>query len=685
VNYTARQILGPGGHIARQLPGYEHREPQLKMADLVEWAIQTNQDAAIEAGTGTGKSLAYLVPAILSKKTTIVSTADKSLQEQIDRKDIPFLKGVMPVPFRAALLKGRSNYPCLYRVGQLRDNLAGVTDHELGFRTPEAAAAWPAFNRWVAGLEHSGRVEDCEKAIEPVPLSLLPDVTITSEECLGERCPVKAACIAEKAKKNAREADVVIVNHALLLLDLKMRYESEGAATVLPDADTLIVDECHHLQDKATDTFGVEVSEYSFRDLERKILKLLARTHSDELSEEGQRAQDWQTILADVSGRLDGFLNIIRTRLESIGANVQRLGDEMPLVRDLIATMMAVAWKMERECPPGLEVEQRDMWAKYTDRLVGFCSDLDKIVTPNDDDVIRFAKLDGPPNRKRLLLCGKPIDVAPVLREALFTQFKTVVSTSATIAANGNIRYWRETVGMDSTRELVLPSPFDFRRNALLYLPSNERQFDPSARWGGDGSLDYLERLSAEIERLILASHGRAFVLFTSYRTLLDVYDRISARLSRFLVLKQGELPRPEILKQFRTHGSAVLFGTKSFWEGVDIQGEALSLVIIDKLPFVPPDDPVWDARKEKLTRETRDEWAWFNKLAIPYATIALKQGAGRLIRSQSDRGVIAILDGRLSFKPYGRRIVGSLPPAVQTRSIDAVKAFFAADMVAAS
>jgi ATP-dependent DNA helicase DinG len=698
---TARGILGPDGAIARKLPGYEHREPQLEMAALVEYAMGAHQNAVIEAGTGTGKSLAYLVPAILLAQETdpdarsedgspqphvktIVSTADKSLQEQIWRKDIPFLQDVMPVRFTAALLKGRSNYLCL-RNFTLAQELPGLSRAGVGFASQQEAAQWGDLVDWSQTTE-SGDVEEL-----PFTLSaeLREHTTTDSDGCTGQSCPFHAQCWAERAKAAAKQADVIIVNHALLLRDRQLAHQSEGHARVLPEARLVVLDEAHHLEEIATDAFGSQLSPGRWTRIANGWERLTTDfpavkelIKADDQSEEAVEAKQQLARCTAFGAEIDAFFAAIRERLTLNHKTTMRLGDERPLIMALPERLRATGSAMVETIPYWLQKnDDRERWKKLGAQLVDFAGDLEAVCTPAEPGrVVRYAELTGSGRNQRAVLHTKPVDVSDLLRARLFEadDLWSVVSTSATIATDSGMAYWCERVGCDDREDLVVGSPFDYPRAALLYLPADGPGFDPT-QGRGDDSVQYLERLAAEYERLILASSGRAFCLFTSFKTLDEVYRRLSPRLTAYLVLRQGDLPRPELVKRFKQDGNAVLFGVKSFWEGVDVQGDALSLVVIDKLPFTPPDDPVWEARCEAINAKYGDRWAWFNRLAIPNAIIALKQGFGRLIRTGSDRGVVALLDGRLSTKDYGTRIIRALPPATPTRSMEAVAAFYGA------
>lgn len=658
----------------------------------------------------TGKSLAYLVPAILGKETAIVSTADKSLQAQIVTKDIPFLQSVMPVPFRAALLKGRANYACLQAISELetagqQEALTGFGSAPAGFASRADAEQWPLVRTWLKETNDG----DVDALAIPLSASLRASITTDSDGCLGHKCPHYDVCWAERAKQNATYAKVIIVNHALLLRDLQLRHATEGHVGVIPsNPKVVIIDEAHHLEDIASDQLGVEIRGSRWERLAKRLERLTVE-HADvkpnpneTAGEEWAVAQNWSqnttALSADLTAALTSVTGMVSAKLHGReGSVAERLGT-VPALRDLSARMAFFAKEMGDDVPYWLREEaEREAWNKLAQAVNRFAEDLGLCGAGSTaPKFVQFAELTVSHGSARLVLHAKPIEVAEQLKTLLWDAFPSVIATSATIATGtstpqwfgeavpaiddtGAFSYWLERTGCEDARTLLALSPFDYTHQALLYLPPNGAQFDSSsARKGGEaGSVEYLDRMATEIEQLILASDGRAFCLFTSFRALEEVHRRLSPRLSHWLVLKQGDYPRPELVRRFREHGSAVLFGVKSFWEGVDVGGQALSLVVIDKLPFPPPDDPVWQAKCDAINRRMRNEWAWFNELAIPYTTIALKQGFGRLIRTGSDRGVVALLDGRLTSKGYGSRVLKALPPATQTRSLDAVRAFF--------
>jgi Rad3-related DNA helicase len=641
---SMRNVLGPGGTIAQTLPGYEPREPQMQMAELVAQAIDEERHALVEAGTGVGKSLAYLIPAILSGQKTIVSTADKGLQDQLFHKDIPFLQGVLPVEFTAAILKGRANYLCIERWNQ-----------ELGEQQMFGGSEeFAAVQEWLDTTD-SGDIEEL-----PITLSseFAARITATADQCLNQHCPCKDDCFANIARDRADHANAVIVNHTLLTLDAAIRQETEDGASVLPDRELVIVDEAHRLEDAATLAFQEEISVGGISRLLRDRVVQDARVDQLMLDRVEEYAQKF-------------FDRLALPKQQSYTISAPN-ADTIEQARGLASRLEEVAHELKHNNPHFDEMKS-ELHKRHVDRIKKYAAMCREILNVEDGHVVYVEKRDG--KRRQLVYLRRcPVSVADSLKWSLFEKWPTIC-TSATLATAGGFDYLKSRCGCPDAMELIVGSPFDYGHNALIYMPPNALQFDPT-RYYQDGSVDYFDRLASEIEQLLMASDGRAFCLFTSNKALSEIYDRIAHRL-RWLVLKQGDAPRPELLRQFRESGQAVLFGLKSFWEGVDVRGDALSLVIIDKIPFGQPDDPIYDARCKEITVSKHNEWAWFNELALPSAIITYKQGFGRLIRTKSDYGVVALLDGRISTKRYGSTILRSLPKAAQTRSIEAVKTFF--------
>lgn len=645
-------ILGPDGVIASKLPGYESRTGQITLAQAIADGIVARRHVLGEAGTGVGKSLSYLVPAIYSGQKVIVSTEGKALQDQLAKKDLPFLAAVVAHPFRFAVLKGLSNYACLAKIAEERG------DEKIVGATYEWTRYGKDLEAWLAATATG----DLAELPFVAPPEFRARLATTSDECEGKDCPFFRDCWAMRARQRAKDADIVVVNHTLLALDVALRDRTSDGVAVLPDRKLIIVDEAHALEEVATDAFTTEVTNWTVPRLLRGKLPGLAGLDPDDLKATN-----------DASDRF--WRHFACTDCEGRGARVVTPTNDLELLALEVQTHLRALAKTTRKASEDTGDERTaNRLANYADRLRDTADRFVDILTAGEEHVLCLERSAGA-KVTTLTLKRAPISVAEDLERALWSKWP-VVATSATLTTQGTFAYFRERTGATGGQEAQVGSPFDYPRNALLYLPRDGGAFDPSRSYQ-DGSVAYFDRLAGEIEALLLASDGRAFCLFTSRRALDEVYRRIGTRL-RWTVLRQGEMGTQALVQHFKDDGHAVLFGLRSFMTGVDVQGDALSLVTIDKLPFAAPDDPVYQARCDALTRDTGDRWAWFKRLAIPTATILLKQATGRLIRSKTDRGVCAILDGRLVTKGYGTGIVRSLPPMAQTRSLDAVRAFFA-------
>ena len=717
---SSRYLLGPTGPIAQSLSGYEPREGQLRMAEAIENALADSEHIVVEGATGVGKSYAYLLPAIVSGKRTIVSTANKSLQEQLAQKDIPFLQERLGIPFTFAVLKGRSNYSCLERVEALKNDLALGEQASLGgeftaTRTRAVAEKLPEFLTWLEPQREGGGIADLEAYPGDLPPALRDAVSVSSDECIGRKCPYFGDCFAERAKARAKKAQIIIVNHALLMRDLEVRAETGGYASIVPDAEIICIDECHNVVRIASDSFDQETSLGKFRRINTTIERLAKATEREQeiVDSNGaivrQLKRNDRAMLASVLARqIEGDL---RTYLDDLAVrmgkeNTTRLGDEREAVNLMLERLTHLRDIMHNNAPGVLNEAEAERWERTAKRIERFRDALDAATDTENENIVRYAERSGGQTGASLLLHAKPIDVSETLRERLWESNRTkrqrpqdgwtdpdadygnedeaetasaqkrvvCISTSATVAVGGNLGDWRKQVGLDEARELIVPSPFDYHTHALLYIPADE--INPKGTYGGGAeSVVYFDRLAQEIDALVSASRGRALLLFTSFRALSAVYDRLATRLTeQYLVLRQGEAPRRIIVERFKESGNAVLFGVKSFWEGVDVVGEALSLVVVDKIAFIPPNDPVFAAREERMKKLGRNA---FGELMLPEAVIALKQGFGRLIRTKDDRGVVAILDTRLRTARYGPMIIKSLPPARQTAALVDVEHFF--------
>jgi ATP-dependent DNA helicase DinG len=512
---------------------------------------------------------------------------------------------------------------------------------------------------------------------------------------LGQRCPLYDECFVERAKARAKAADVIVVNHALLLRDASLRAMTQGHTHILPDATVCVIDEAHRLEEVAADSLGVEVTVWRWRRAKERFEQLTVYATELDTDWAAQAARMVAPAHA-IGDLLEQAIAGIEERMLRQQIGTQRLQQE-PLLAGAAHLLRSFAQQFSAAPPPWLAtipdprklLKRCGEWRALGRSITRLADDLTAIAAGDDANVLRYAELTGVAGRQHVKLLAKFIDVAPLLRRLLYTPtvvtdedgeektlgYASVVHTSATLTTGDGFTSWRRRIGLDSAEELAVPSPFDYPRQALLYLPQDGAAFDPSQDFKSGGSGPYFGRLCTEIEALVRASSGRAFLLFASGKMMRRVYDEIAYRLP-YTKLVQGEMPRPELIKRFKESGHAVLFGLKSFWEGIDIQGEALSLVVIDKLPFGMPDDPLWSARCDAITRRGG---SWFGELALPQATIALKQATGRLIRTRQDHGVVAVLDGRLSTKAYGQQIIKALPPFARTHSLSAVQAFFRA------
>jgi ATP-dependent DNA helicase DinG len=615
------EFFGPSGRLAAALPGFESRAGQAALAEAVAEALTGEEHLLAEAGTGTGKSLGYLVPALLSGKRVVVATATKALQEQLLTKDVPAAAAALGREVRVAVLKGRQNYLCRKSLGGI-DRLGGL------FRTAEDASDYERLSPWIESTETGDRAE---LSFEP-SASLWAELSVGADRCAGRRCPLVGSCYAEAARERAGGAELVIANHALYFADLALRARNDGAG-VLPDHDAVIFDEAHRLEEAAAAWFGGRVSLARLRQLERDVERYCReqerRPPAGALAELDRAGGELIAAFDPGSGRRRltvADVEELEERGSTLGAALGRLAAELQGAG-----------------------EDADALAR---RALAAAGDVEACLALDDPDQVSWAEPGA--------LAWAPVDVSQILREALWEQGPTAVLVSATLET----RFLRGRLGLDDVRELVLPSPFDFREQTLLYVPTHM----PEPRADG-----YYARLAEEVVALCNLSCGRALVLTCSYRALDELVDRVRGRLS-YPVLVQGEAPRERLLEHFREDVDSVLFATATFWQGVDVQGESLSLLVVDKLPFSAPGDPLVEARCERIVREGGD---WFSDYALPSAVLQLRQGFGRLIRGHGDEGVVAILDPRLRTRAYGRRFLEALPPAPLVAERAAVADFF--------
>jgi len=638
---AVRTTFGLRGPLARALPDFEPRAGQVEMASAVAKVFERGGVLLAEAGTGTGKTLAYLVPAILSRERVLVSTGTKNLQEQIFFKDVPLLRGALGVPFTATCMKGRANYLCLHKL----DQLAG--DARIGMVAENVFL--PIIRRWSTETETGDRAELTDL---PEDLPFWSDVAATAETCLGTECPRYDECFVTKMRQRAAASDVVIVNHHLLCADAAVRQNAYGE--VIPACSRAIVDEAHQLEDVATQYFGYSVSNYRFeelaRDIERSLFIIVGndRKAKEEVTKTVERLRDYaRAFFSDVAfaHRATGS---IRSE-ERVRATTASLAGTQESAADLTSAL--------------------DLVEATLTLLIGVRPKQDATAAAaggGDDDAeteyVYFVEFRG----RGIFLRAAPIDVSRIVREVLLDKMHTTVLTSATLSVDGTFEYIRSRLGIREADEIRLPSEFDFERQAILYLPP--RMPDPR-------SDAFATAAGREVIEILKRTQGRAFVLFTSYASMRAV-QAIAEMALDYPILAQGTLPRSQLLEQFRATPHAVLFATSSFWQGVDVVGEALSCVIVDKLPFASPADPITAARIESIRARGGDA---FGDYQVPLAVLALQQGLGRLIRHRRDRGVLVVLDPRIRTKGYGRRFVASLPPAPVVHDLARVAAFFSA------
>ena len=633
------RIFGPDGQLAHALPNFRSRAQQLELAEAIGEAIVDNAQLVAEAGTGTGKTFAYLVPALLSGGKVIIATGTKTLQDQLFDRDLPRVRDALKLPVATALLKGRSNYVCHYHLTRTRS--------EGRFTAREQIAH---VQRIASFAERSatGDRADCETVPEGSPV--WPLVTSTRENCLGSECGHYKECFVMKARREALTADVVVVNHHLLFADIALK--DDGLGELLPACNTVIIDEAHRAPDVATVFFGESTSMLQVTELARDVELELRRKASDARDLQDSAQATGMAARAVRLGFDAGPGKWLRTDALSKREFVDALDKLVEEVSDLAD---AVAEHEDRS-------EEMPALVKRAQAIAGRLSDW------RDDsraDLIRWADV----SANGWQLHATPLSVADVFRKETESSARSWIFTSATLSAGGDFSLFVRQLGLEAARSQTWASPFDYGTAGRIYVPRN---LPPP------NSPEHTKAVIAEALELVTLSGGRAFLLFTSLRALRQCAEAFPLLLKQrdldFPVLTQNEAPKGELLRRFRELGNAVLIGSQSFWEGVDVAGDALSLVVIDKLPFAPPDDPVLAARMKHLEEQGGSP---FMDWQVPQAAISLKQGAGRLIRSETDRGVLAICDDRLVTKGYGRILRSSLPPMPFTRERDDVATFF--------
>ena len=635
-----KALFAEGGALSRGIPEYRVRVQQLEMAEKVARAIHEYGVLVCEAGTGTGKTLAYLVPALLSGGKVIVSTGTKTLQDQLYRRDLPTVCRAIGAPVTMALLKGRANYVCQYH---LKRNL-----HEGMLLSREDVGHLHAIARF-ARVTRSGDCSEATDVPETSPAWSL--ATSTRENCLGQQCPDHDKCFVMAARREALAAEVVVVNHHLFFADIMLK--DEGMAELLPSCNTVILDEAHQLPQTATLFFGESLSTGQLLDLARDAKVAIAQAAAD------------MPDLAAFTDRLERAVRELRLTLPRnparySGAALQRergFAAAVETLGDVVAQLAAAL---------GRVAERDEALARCANRAAEAAAAIDRWRDTGENNLVQWAEC----YTQSIALNASPLSVAEFFRKQIDARPRSWILTSATLAVGGDFSHYLDAMGMESASTACWDSPFDYASHALLYVP----RLLPEP-----GSNEHTMAVVEAALPLIRAARGSAFLLFTTLRAMRLARDLLAAAFEKeglpYPLFSQGEGSRSELLERFRKLGNAVLVASASFWEGVDVRGDALRLVVIDKLPFAPPDDPVMEERLAAITRAGRNAFMTYQ---LPHAAISLKQGAGRLIRDEKDRGALVICDPRLIGKSYGRKLIAALPPMRLTRESRDVEVFLA-------